>query len=108
MHGGDQNDSLRGGAGNDVLTGGDGNDQLYGDSGVDRFMFDDAWGDDTIHDFANDGVEKINLAAVAGIDSLADLTIANVTGGAMITFGDDTIKVMGVTAAQLTATDFIL
>ena len=108
LNGGDGNDTLRGGAGNDVLTGGRHNDQLWGDAGNDRFNFDDGWGDDVIHDFANNGLEKINLAAVNAIATLADLTISNVAGGALISLGADSILVMGITAAQLDSSDFVL
>ena len=107
MNGGAGNDTLRGGNGNDVLIGADGNDQLRGDAGTDRFNFDDGWGNDTIQDFANNGLEKINLAAVAGINNIGDLAIAISGGGALITFGANTILVLGVTAAQLDNSDFI-
>ena len=108
LNGGDGNDTLRGGGGNDVLTGGRHDDSLWGEGGTDRFNFDDGWGHDVINDFANDGLEKISLAAVEGIASLADLTITNVAGGALVTFGSNSIEVVGVTAAQLDSSDFIL
>ena len=107
LNGGDGNDTLRGGNGNDILTGGNQDDGLWGDAGTDRFNFDDGWGDDTIHDFANNGLEKINLAAVSGIANIGDLTITNAGGGALITFGANTIHVLGLTAGQLDNSDFI-
>ena len=60
-----------------------------------------------IHDFADDGLEKIDLSAVTGIDSLADLTVTNASGGALIAFGLNTITVVGLTAASLDNSDFI-
>ena len=108
LNGGDGIDTLRGGTGNDILTGDDGNDQLWGNAGNDRFNFDDGWGNDTIRDFANNGIEKINLSAVAGINGIGDLTINDSGGSALISFGADSIHVLGVTAAQLDASDFIL
>ena len=59
------------------------------------------------HDFADDGLEKIDLSAVAGIGSLADLTVTDVSGGALIAFGANTITVVGLTAANLDNSDFI-
>ena len=47
------------------------------------------------------------IAAVEGIASLADLTITNVVGEALITFGSNSIKVIGIQAAQLDSSDFI-
>ena len=90
------------------MTGGRHDDDLWGQGGNDRFNFGNGWGHDTIHDFANNGIEKINLAAVTGIATLADLTITNVAGGALVTFGANSIEVVGVTAAQLDSSDFIL
>ena len=70
-------------------------------------LMDLTCGDDIITDFANNGLEKINLGAVAGINNIGNLTISNFGGGALITFGPDSIHVLGVTAAQLDNSDFI-
>ena len=98
LNGGDQDDQLRGGTGDDELTGGTGND---------RFNFEDGWGADTITDFANNGIEKINLFGVTGIEDIGDLTIADQAGGALVSFGGNSILVLGVTATQLDSSDFI-
>ena len=98
LEGGDQNDQLRGGAGDDTLTGGSGND---------RFNFEDGWGSDTITDFADNGIEKINLFGVTGATGLGDLTITDTAQGALIEYNGDTILVAGITAVQLGAEDFI-
>ncbi|MCB1490951.1 MAG: hypothetical protein KDJ77_03985 [Rhodobiaceae bacterium] len=113
---GDNNDAAAG----DILNGGRGNDFLRG--GVngpggfaerDHFVFDDQWGDDRIFDFANNGAEKIDFSSIAGITQRSDLTITNGAGFAMIDYHDAvggwdaSIRVDGVTAAQLQDNDFI-
>ena len=98
LFGGDQNDTLRGGAGDDVLVGGSGND---------RFNFENGWGADRIVDFANNGIEKINLFGVAGASSLADLTLTDNATGVLIAFGGNSIQVNGLAAADLDDSDFI-
>ena len=126
MHGGTGNDRLEGnsdndtlngyhgadiliaGAGNDVLRGGRDNDTMSGQGGDDRFVFDAGWGDDIVTDFANNGIEKIDLRPVPGISSIANLTIANISGGVLVSFGADSIKLNGLTAAQIDVSDFLL
>ena len=44
---------------------------------------------------------------MTGIDSLADLTVTNASGGALIAFGLNTITVVGLTATSLDNSDFI-
>ncbi|MCB1493844.1 MAG: hypothetical protein KDJ77_18915, partial [Rhodobiaceae bacterium] len=132
LYGRNGQDTLTGGSGNDrlfgdnnntaagdVLDGGQGNDYLRGGSNGasgwaerDQFVFDADWGNDRIFDFADNGAEKIDFSAIAGIDERSDLTIADGAGYAMITYTDTggwtgTIRVDGVTAAQLQDNDFI-
>ncbi len=104
------NDTLSGGAGDDELRGQAGSDRLIGGSGVDRFIFDNNWGADTIDDY-NDNVEKIDLRPITGVVNFAtDLNIFNFMTGAVVEYTPtgDTIFVDGVTAANLTASDFLL
>ena len=98
LFGGDQADNLRGGAGDDTLTGG---------SGHDRFSFENGWGNDTITDFADNGIEKINLFGVTGATGLGELTITDTAQGALIEYGGNSILLQGVAAAQLGSEDFI-
>jgi Ca2+-binding RTX toxin-like protein len=51
LSGGDGLDKLNGGNGDDTLNGGNGDDLLTGGNGADRFVFDYAFGHDTITDF---------------------------------------------------------
>lgn len=100
-------DFLNGGANIDTLDGGAGNDTLTGSVGNDRFEFRNGWNDDIIVDFANNGLEKIDLSAVAGVSGIADLTITNVGGTAQIAYAGNTITVNGLGASDLDGADFI-
>jgi ELWxxDGT repeat protein len=104
-------DTLVGGAGADRLTGGPGTDALYGNSGnggdgaVDTFVFTDNWGTDFVFDFEH-GIDKLDMSHVAGVHSMADLTITNVDGHAHIAFGANLISVANM-AGQITQSDFL-
>ena len=84
------NDTLVGETGADRLTGGAGTDALYGNSGsgadgaVDTFVFGDDWGTDFVFDFEH-GIDKLDMTAVAGVHSFADLTLNSVDGHCYIT-----------------------
>ncbi|HYD70521.1 hypothetical protein [Azospirillum sp.] len=109
LTGNEAENSLNGGAGNDTLSGGAGDDTLTGGAGADVFMFGDAGGTDIITDFADTGKttdDRINMTA-AGITALADLTIADSDGNAMIWFAGTSIRLTGTKAASLGADDFI-
>jgi Ca2+-binding RTX toxin-like protein len=96
-------DRLDGGAGNDRLDGGTGNDVLTGGTGSDVFVFAAGCGADTITDFTR-RQDKLELSGVAGFSSLS---ITQVGGDARIAFGTDSITLQGVSAATLTASDFL-
>ncbi|HEX6375690.1 MAG TPA: hypothetical protein VFZ91_08205 [Allosphingosinicella sp.] len=99
------NDTLIGGKGNDTLVGGGGDDLLTGSQGEDTFVFGPASGDDHITDFAKKDVIAIN--GVAGVDDFSDLTIVNVGGSAVISWGTgDSITLDGYKASKLSAADF--
>ncbi|MCX7668677.1 MAG: hypothetical protein N2439_01205, partial [Anaerolineae bacterium] len=51
-------DRIYGGAGDDLISGGAGNDQLYGESGADTYVFGRGYGNDTISDYAENGVQR--------------------------------------------------
>ena len=101
---------LHGKGGNDVLHSGAGNDRLFGEAGNDQFVFVDNFANDTIVDFANNSVEKINLAGVTGIVDWADLSanhLSQVGADTVITDGVNTITITGVAMASLTMDDFL-
>ncbi len=60
LNGGKGNDVLVGGADNDTLNGGEGHDTLKGGAGNDTYIFDTAFGFDTIIDSDGDGKIIIN------------------------------------------------
>ena len=107
LSGGAGADSLSGGGGNDTLSGGAGNDQLNGGSGADSFVFTTGWGNDTVQDFVR-GKDKLDFSGVEGLTNVAQLTIANVGGNAVVTFNADSIVLTGVSASQVTAADIVL
>jgi serralysin len=75
--------------------------------GTDRFSFEDNWDDDVITDFANNGLEKINMTAVNGVTGMSSLTITNTADGALITYLANSILVEGLAASDLDSSDFI-
>lgn len=99
------NDSLVGGKGDDRLVGGGGDDLLTGSQGRDVFEFGPASGDDHVTDFARKDV--IAIIGVAGVDDFGDLTIVNVGGSAVISWGTgDSVTLDGYKASKLSAADF--
>jgi Ca2+-binding RTX toxin-like protein len=102
-------DRLNGGDNADHLLGGLGNDMLCGGSGIDSFIFADGFGADVIVDFnaKGKGHDIIDLSAVTGIDSMADIDIVRVKGGVEIDFGADSIFLKDVALKYLDHGDFI-
>lgn len=107
--GGIGDDVLVGGTGADTLDGGTGTDVLYGNSGScgdgvrDTFVIGANSGVDFIYDFEH-GIDKLDLSA-RGTD-FGSLNIVNEGGNAHISFGTDTIVVVGM-GDTLSASDFL-
>lgn len=106
--------SLYGAGGNDTLIGGSATDYLYGDAGndtytgngnTDYFLHDNAFGNDTITDFAI-GTD-VMIVRTAGVASMANIVITQDGADALLTMGANSIRLTGVTAANLTSGDFI-
>ncbi|MHA3977000.1 M10 family metallopeptidase [Halovulum sp. GXIMD14794] len=125
-------DNLFGGAGQDLLNGGWGPDQIFGGTvnelamlgeagealinskwdddlmiggeGADVFIFKADSGTDTIVDF-EDGLDVIRI--LTGADGFADLDIADVAEGALVTFAETAVKLLDIASAKLTADDFL-
>ena len=129
IDGGDGNDSLDGGKEDDVLTGGNGDDALNGGigggnlGGNDTFIFAANFGNDTLINFdANptSGQDLLNVAALANAGNFAGrVTIAAAGADTLITIDDNdtigingtvmgTMTVLGVAAANVDVTDFLL
>jgi Ca2+-binding RTX toxin-like protein len=116
LYGEDGNDKLYGGTGSDILNGNDGDDRLMGDAGwdtltggrgKDTFAFASGWGTDTITDFKH-GTDKLDLKAVANLDSFAQLSLVQSGFDTKVGFGSDYIVLKNVDVATLTTTDFLL
>jgi hypothetical protein len=116
-HGVEGNDTVLGNAGGDWLGGDGGNDVLTGGAGADTFSFGSDGlsgiagpaGHDIITDFTAADGDRIDLTGYAGAKSLADLSLAdNAEGNAVIGFGDNTVTLLGVSAASLDQSHFLL
>ncbi len=105
IFGGDGGDTILGGSAGDRLYGELGNDVLTGNGGNDRFFFGSGWGDDTVTDYTigNDRLDVVD----AGITQLADMTITNDSGDALISFGGNSIRLTGVDHTLISDADFI-
>jgi Ca2+-binding RTX toxin-like protein len=110
--GNDNNDTLVGEAGADTLTGGLGVDNLYGNAGggadgaVDTHRFGDNWGTDFVFDW-EDGVDKLDLSDVTGLNSFGQLAITADGPHAHIRFNGNLISVANA-AGLMDVGDFII
>ncbi|MFT7594457.1 MAG: hypothetical protein ACI8R4_001778 [Paracoccaceae bacterium] len=112
LFGGNGNDTLKGGNGNDLLSGDSGADVLIGNGGSDVFRFKDGFDTDTITGFeALNDAEKIDLSRVTSVIGFFDLkTNHMVQSGADVVIdalGGDTITLVNISLADLTAVDFV-
>jgi hypothetical protein len=69
------------------------------------FVFDNNWGSDRIWDFEQ-GLDKIDLTAVAGISSLSSLILTQTGAGTFIEFDGNRIFLTDV--ANVTENDLLL
>ncbi|AYG63261.1 beta strand repeat-containing protein [Rhizobium jaguaris] len=87
-----------------------GDDTLTASSGNDTLVFANTIGTDVVHNF-DTAHDKIDLIGFAGFNSFADVQAhlsTDASGNAVITLGDgETITLTGVSAAALTANDFL-
>jgi Ca2+-binding RTX toxin-like protein len=116
LSGGDGDDVLSGGSGHDLVSGGRGADTLYGDAGndtlsgeggADVFVFESGFGKDVVLGFEK-GVDTLAIEAnINGLDITdpSDLLpyIGGNAGAATIDLGGDTIRLVGVSKADLIA-----
>jgi Ca2+-binding RTX toxin-like protein len=113
LNGGHSDDKLFGGGGNDRLIGGLFDDILTGGAGADLFVFANidgvasTLGDDRIMDF-EDGVDRIDFRGNTLVNSMADLSFSISGQHTLITTTvGDTILLVGVPLASITASDFL-
>jgi len=102
--------ALIGTIGNDTLTSTAGKDLMMGAGGTDRFVFNSAFGQDIITDFAATGTahDIINFHGNAALSSFANVladTIQTATG-VVISDGVSTLTLNNVTKSSLIAADF--
>ncbi|MFC7397106.1 calcium-binding protein [Chelatococcus sp. GCM10030263] len=116
LYGGAGNDVLHGGQGNDGLNGGAGDDILYADPASsdpsnpingygDAFIFGNGWGHDQVMDF-EDGIDVFDMSQVIGLLGYSQLTVAASGDDTLISYGNDTILVVGVESTAIDAGDF--
>src|SRR5262249_52514226 len=113
LFGGDFDDTLSGGDGNDIIGGRGGNDLLTSGAGNDTFVYSRTGAQhDTVTDFQQ-GQDLIDVAAVgiSSFEAVQQLLSTDAEGNAVITTVYDglssTLTLKGVSAAQLTAADFM-
>ena len=92
------NIQLDGQGGADILVGGTGNNYLVGGAQTDMFAFDDNFGSDTIADFANDGLEKIDFTGNSQVNGIGDVTITFGATNTTITTVNGIITLSGITS----------
>ncbi|MBY0545434.1 MAG: hypothetical protein K2Q14_07810 [Gammaproteobacteria bacterium] len=98
------NDVISGGGGNDKIIGGIGNDTLTGGVGNDTFVFAPGDGADTITDFTH-GADSIDLSAYG--TNFSSITVTASGPDSIIQAGADSITLTNVSAASVTAADFV-
>jgi Ca2+-binding RTX toxin-like protein len=111
LWGGNGDDTINGGSKDDVIYGGPGNDTLTGGSHNDTFVFQTLSGNSVITDFTN-GADKLDMTTF-GLTGAEIAAAATQTGsGALIDFGQlggvGSVLLLGFTATDLDATDFVL
>ncbi len=109
LQGSGGDDTLIGGGGADVLVDGAGADRMTGGGGRDVFVFTGAASNakDIIGDF-QDGLDRIDLSAIARVDAFSDLDVAAAVDGSTVTIGArSVILLVGVAASEIDAADFI-
>ncbi|MFC4671653.1 M10 family metallopeptidase C-terminal domain-containing protein [Seohaeicola nanhaiensis] len=110
--GGRGNDILNGRVGDDDLTGGAGRDVLIGGRGADTFHFTKFFGRDIVRDFEA-GTDTLDFSATTGEATSLDDFLANsseINGRLVYDMGNDgrnVIVLVGIEAADLSASDFI-
>jgi alkaline phosphatase len=107
LSGGAGNDILGGGTGSDTIDSGTGSDTMWGGAGADVFVFSDVEaGDlDLVQDFEL-GVDRIRIETGGASLGFGDLGLADVGGVAEFTLGGATVRLVGLTAAEIGADSF--
>ncbi len=102
LMGGQGEDVLRGSRGNDTLRGGGGDDELTGGQGVDIFVLEVGSGHDVVTDFTLSG----DFVAVDGATGMEEVVISEAGEGAVASWADSSLTLLGVDAGLLTSDHF--
>jgi len=94
LAGGDGNDVLDGGEGADVLNGGGGNDALRGGPDDDTYSFSPGWGQDTVYEAANAGLDTLDFSLVPAALRIKLLDKGKVEVSDGTTLGANTVKTL--------------
>lgn len=105
IYGGAGKDTVYGGGGGDMIMAGSKGDVIHGEGGDDIFAFEAGDGMDRIADFRI-GDDKIQLDHIASFGALDIRESGSAT--IIVLGGGDQIKLTGVDAADLSASDFLL
>lgn len=106
--GGQGADTVIGGDGDDYLSGDLGDDVLVGGLGADLFNFDGGGGRDVVMDFLHAEGDQIRISPTDAADFRAlSAHFAEDGGNTVIELGGQTIVLLGVAKAALTAADFV-
>ncbi|MBL4749652.1 MAG: hypothetical protein JKX71_03545, partial [Amylibacter sp.] len=98
-------DTINAGAGDDRITDGTGRDHLYGGVGADIFQFVADGTLDLIRDY-QDGLDRIDLSLLTGINGVGDLEIYPRSYGAVIIAAGEEIRIETVDGTGLGLNDF--
>ena len=92
-----------------MLLGSYGDDYLYGGSGDDKFVFAGGGGQDTIYDFVAGAQsdDVIDLSNHSAANDFGDVVATQVGVDTLIDLGADSITLVGVSASDLHADDFV-
>jgi Ca2+-binding RTX toxin-like protein len=107
----ENNDSISGGAGEDWIIGLEGDDVMSGGAQSDMFEFFSGFGHDRITDFVSEGAfqdhDFLNLAnlGITAADFASSVSIAASGADTLVTVGADSILLVGVAPATITAAD---
>ena len=106
--GGQGADTVSGGAGDDYLSGDLGDDVLVGGAGADLFNFTGGGGRDVVMDFSQADGDHIRIALSDAADFAAlSARFVSDGGDTLIELSGQTIVLVGVAKASLTAADFV-
>ena len=100
LTGGEGRDLINGKLGDDIINGGGGDDRLTGGSGKDVFVFNGAFGRDTITDFKV-GEDRIDWSALKS--QYGDPVLKSVGADVVASFGTNSITLLGVAMNDVNA-----